>query len=391
MSDEYVSLNCPRCGAQLPYSGPEIVCAYCGARLILRRSLAGSGSQSGNEQTVLGYRLTYYVCQDQYTGMPAFRLLIPDGWQFQGGVGWLTQRPASPIQTFFQVANPAGPQVYQGLPNQYFQWINTPGMPMQPPGTMSYGYEIQPPRSAPDAAYTFLLPRFRQIPGLEVVKVEAAPDWAARIVDKEPIPQNAQLSREGIRLRLRYQVEGYPVLEEILAVVEYVHMMTPMGWSYIESMFWSIGRVAAWRNTPEDFEESLALFNAINVSIEPNPQWEAAVRQVSQSLVQGKIRESNQLAATARQIGRQLSEVSDMISESYWNRQRSLDHSAEQFSQAIRGVDGYYDPTTGRNVELPGGYRQAWTNSLGEYILSDDPNYNPNIGSNVNWTEMPHK
>jgi len=42
-------------------------------------------------------------------------------------------------------------------------------------------------------------------------------------------------------------------------------------------------------------------------------------------------------------------------------------------------------------MELPGGYRQAWTNSLGEYILSDDPNYNPNIGSNVNWTEMPRQ
>lgn len=386
MPDEYVILSCPRCGGQLPHGGPEIVCEYCGARLILRHSLGGS--QPADEPTVLGHRLTRHVCQDQYTGLPAFRLLIPAGWQFQGGINWLIHRPASPIQTAFQIVNPAGPQVYAALPEQYFQWMNNPGMPSPPRGTLYFGYEIQPPHSALDAIYTFLLPRFRQVPGLEVVKVEAAPDWVARVVDNEPIPQNAQFSREGIRLRVRYQVEGHPLLEEILAIVEYLRMVTPMGWSRAETVFWSINRVAAWRSTPEHLDESLALFNAINTSIELTPQWQATVRQISQQMAQGKIREINQIGAMARQIGQQMSQVSDMIREGYESRQRSLDRSSKQFSEYIRGVDGYYDPNSGRNVELPGGFRQAWCNSLGEYILSDDPSYNPNIGSNVNWSEM---
>jgi hypothetical protein len=391
MSNEYISLNCPRCGGPLPHSGPEIICAYCGARLILRQSLAGPGHQPANEQTVLGHRLTDHVYQDQYTGLPAFRLLMPASWQFQGGISWLLQRPGSPTNTAFQIINPVGSQVYEALPNQYFQWMNNPGLLTPPRGTLYFGYEIQPPRSAPDAVYAFLLPRFRQIPGLEVVSLEAAPDWVARVIDSEPIPQNAQFSREGVRLRVRYQIGGHPLLEEILAIVEYLRIMAPVGWSYVDTMFWSINRVVAWRDSPEQFEESLALFNAINASVKPNPQWEATVRQISQSLAQGKIREINQIGAMARQIGRQMSEVSDMISESYWNRQRSQDHAAKQFSEAIRGVDGYYDPVSDRHVELPGGYRQAWTNSLGEYILSDDPSYNPNIGSNVTWTEMPRQ
>jgi len=72
-----------------------------------------------------------------------------------------------------------------------------------------------------------------------------------------------------------------------------------------------------------------------------------------------------------------------------WQERSAVsDRISENFSQTIRGVDPYYDPNTGRNVELPSGYTQAWSTPLGEYILSDDPNYNPNIGSNQTWTPL---
>jgi len=51
-------------------------------------------------------------------------------------------------------------------------------------------------------------------------------------------------------------------------------------------------------------------------------------------------------------------------------------------------VGPYDDPITGQNVELPSEYTQAWSTPLGEYILSDDPNFNPNIGSNQTWTPL---
>jgi len=47
-----------------------------------------------------------------------------------------------------------------------------------------------------------------------------------------------------------------------------------------------------------------------------------------------------------------------------------------------RGLDPYFDPNTGQNGELLSGYTQAWSVPLGEYSLSNDPNFNPNIGSN---------
>jgi len=37
---------------------------------------------------------------------------------------------------------------------------------------------------------------------------------------------------------------------------------------------------------------------------------------------------------------------------------------------------------------VPGGYDHAWANALGEYIVTDDPNFNPNLGSNSNWEPL---
>jgi len=64
------------------------------------------------------------------------------------------------------------------------------------------------------------------------------------------------------------------------------------------------------------------------------------------------------------------------------------DRIANNFSQYIRGVVEYYNPMEQKSVELPSGYKNIWTNSSGEYILSNDVNYNPNVISNLNWQLM---
>ena len=36
-------------------------------------------------------------------------------------------------------------------------------------------------------------------------------------------------------------------------------------------------------------------------------------------------------------------------------------------------------------LQLPGGYTAVWANPLGEFVLSDDANYNPNVGGSGDW------
>ena len=61
---------------------------------------------------------------------------------------------------------------------------------------------------------------------------------------------------------------------------------------------------------------------------------------------------------------------------------------AQSLSDSIRGVERYYDPNQGREVELPAGYTNVWGNPLGEYVLSESPSFNPNQGSNLHWQQI---
>jgi hypothetical protein len=69
-------------------------------------------------------------------------------------------------------------------------------------------------------------------------------------------------------------------------------------------------------------------------------------------------------------------------------RQQANDRIVQNFTDHIRGVERFNDPYAGKEVELPTGYGRAFANNLGEYIVTDSPSYNPNIGSNVTWQEL---
>ena len=55
------------------------------------------------------------------------------------------------------------------------------------------------------------------------------------------------------------------------------------------------------------------------------------------------------------------------------------------------GVNSYYDPYKGYSVEISNGYRYVYANALGDYIVTDNANYNPNVDSNLNWTILNRK
>jgi hypothetical protein len=110
--------------------------------------------------------------------------------------------------------------------------------------------------------------------------------------------------------------------------------------------------------------------------------------QVSQFLVQNQIQQIHNIGQLSRIIHQTHEEISDSLMASYYERQGIMDRLSSSWSQAIRGVDEYHDPFRGSGMELPGGYRHAWANALGEYILTDDPTFNPNIGSNLTWEAL---
>jgi len=85
------------------------------------------------------------------------------------------------------------------------------------------------------------------------------------------------------------------------------------------------------------------------------------------------------------QVGREMRQENLDL---FYANQAVHDRLTTDWSRTIRDVDGFYDPHREEVVELPAGYGNAWANNLGEYVLTEDPNFNPNIGSNLHWEPM---
>jgi hypothetical protein len=63
---------------------------------------------------------------------------------------------------------------------------------------------------------------------------------------------------------------------------------------------------------------------------------------------------------------------------------------SDAFSEYIRGVETCDDPYYG-DSQQDYNYSYHWTDGFGNYQHSNDPFFNPNIGSNQNWTFMEPK
>lgn len=382
-----VSDCCPQCGASLPPVDSErIICAYCGSSLIRRTS--SSGELAAGEW---GTCLKAVTCIDQQgIGTEAFRMLIPADWEFEGGVQWLMDNPGMPAVIRFRAYSPHGEEAFEAFPNMPFYWTNNPMVTtMFPVGSLYYGNEIRPPAPALQVLQEIVVPRCRgQAPDLRVADHEHLPDLPCKLRAGSPAASDGVTSADGARVRIHYRQGEREIEEDLFGIVEISQTSTPMFMGAMDNIFWMAGYLFSFRTLAGRLDGLSDVFMAIVRSFRLNPQWYARYTQVSQYLIQNQIQQIRHIGQISQIISQTGDQISDMIMDSYHQRQETVDRISTQFSQSIRGVDEYHDPFEGHGVELPGGYDNAWSNALGEYVLTNDPSYDPNIGSNLNWEAM---
>jgi len=386
VANNVVTDCCPQCGGSLPPTGGDhLICEYCGSSLIRLSTGKRAEAQSW------GVRLRTVSCIDhQGVGGEAFRLLIPADWTFQGGVQWLMNNPGLPAVIAFRAQNPQGAEAFEAFPNLPFYWTNNPMLTMTfPVGSLYYGNEVRPPGPALQVLREIVIPRFRsQMPDLQVVEQEHLPTLAAEMQASSPVAPTQLASADGARVRIRYQEGQGTVEEDVYGVVEVSQQPGPMIMGGVQHIFWMADYLFSFRALAGHLDRLSDVFTGMVRSFQLNPGWYSRHSQVSQTMIQNQIQQIHHVGQVSRMISQTSDQISDMVMDSYNERQRTLDRLSDQFSQAIRGVDEYHDPLGGQNVELPGGYRQAWANGLGEYIVTDDVGFNPNVGSTMNWEPM---
>ena len=77
-----------------------------------------------------------------------------------------------------------------------------------------------------------------------------------------------------------------------------------------------------------------------------------------------------------------------MFADSYRRSCESQDRISRSYTEYIRGVETYRNPYEDRAIQLPSGYSQVWASPTGEYILSNQAGFDPNIGASMEWRRL---
>jgi len=383
-----VALRCPQCGASLaPGALGYTVCQYCGSSLVC----GSRGDEAGaTEQAVVrGMRLKVFTHTDREgTGLELFRMLVPVGWQFRGGCRWLLDNPGMPAVVACQLWNTQGAEAFEILPNMNLTWNNNPMTRMMYPiGSRYFGAEVRPPMGIQDTLRTLVLPRYRsQVhPGLQALSYEPQPDFP-RLAKSEAAVSGG--SAEGGKVRIRYAWQGGQFDEDIYGMVEIFRAPMATMFSAGEIIIWFIDALFSFRAAAGRLDATADLFSVMIRSFKLNPHWYAAFKSIAQYLAQmhiQRIHHVGQIGQILAQTGRDMREQN---LRDWYSRQEVYDRLSTDWSRTIRGVDGFLDPHRQEVVELPSGYGHAWANNLGEYILTEDPSFNPNVHSNLHWEPM---
>ena len=324
---------------------------------------------------------TFSYIDREGTGIEVFRMLLPENWKFEGGIRWILDNPGMPAIVMFRVGNEI--DEFEVFPNQSFYWTNDFTISMMfPRGSRYFGNEIQPPVGPIDALRNIVIPRFRG--GLEL-----------KIIKEEPLAELAKILKvegkgNGARIRIEYERNGILMEEDIYCIVELYEYSTPSFIGITKNIFWLVDYIFSFKSIKGKLEDNKIL-QTVAFSFKLNPLWYNKYKQIIQYLAQMQIRQIRNVGELSRIISQTSNEIREDNMRDYYARGDIMDRVMKESSHTIRGTEEYYDETQGKNVELPSGHDDIWANSLGYYILSDNPNYNPNIdkdNNNLSWTRI---
>ncbi len=319
------------------------------------------------------------IVDQQGTGFEAYRMLAPVDWQVDSAViWWIPVNCASPAALRIRAVDPRSVEEVNVFPARPFAW-SPRGIAFFPPGSFYLGNEVRPPVDATAYVRQYLIPRFR-------------PQLAqARLTGAQPLPDLAQAAAAAFpglsprisaaRVSFESEQQGRPIQEDVYAAIVALQLTPPV-------VNWGPYSLFSFKAEKSQLADRARLFGTMVTSLRPNLRWYNRYMQLSDACTRSAIEASNQAVLRSKIISQTNDQISETRRQAFENRQAVQDRVNAKFSQYIRGVESYQNPFEGHRVELPSGYSHVWANRSGEYILSNGANYNPNVGSNIQWQEM---
>ena len=303
--------------------------------------------------------------------MVATTVLVPVGWQTQGGVVWghQPQCSSSGYTMDFQAYSRDGLFGVHVFPGEQWQWSNQAGTPSTAGCPTLQITSIRQYLEAMTA---------RARPGAQILDFRARPDIAQPLKQLEqytPMPLGDMRTWvEAAEVLIGYQHEGRAMRETVAAAAVF-SLMRMQGMAGMPSSEFLTGvTLPGFAMRAPDGELDFRLAELIRRSGQPNPQWQARIAQHNAKIASINLKGAQQRSQIIAQTGE---EIRQMQADSWRKQSQSFDYLSRESSEAIRGVETYDDPYHGGTVQLDNSYRHAWQLNDGTYVLTDDTSFDP--------------
>jgi Cysteine rich repeat len=389
----------PAAGAALPASGasntgpaptPPAMAPHAAAT---GASAAVSNAAAGSYLRMKQVQIIDPGMDKVQAALPAVDMLIPSAWDFKGSVAPNTKEGC--FSDFFAVSweatSPDGLSAFQGVPNDSWQYADDPEElhKLTDPNRRALGAQGKPcPVKKPVKAEDY----FRQ-------NVFTAFPSGSTVASVDPFPELNQIARkqlglpsddagnsssvrtDAIRARVVFQKDG-KLMEDWVALVVVTRIYREGRGAFYDCHAID---VMAMRAPKDKLDADDKLFRVMISSVRPEPKWQSYSNGIITKLYQ---MEAQKEAAIDQMWANFQKQVAQTINEVTANQMQGANNSAFAFDQNIRGVQTFRDPSTGNTMELSNQYDHAWLNGSNEYIMSDDPNFDPNSQLNGSWNQL---
>ena len=345
---------------------------------------------------------THAITDPQQGNLTIATIAVPVQWRVSQSVQWSYKDVSNPLRIFARAESPDGSAWVEFFPAEIFYWLQPVAAPVAY-GGRTVGLIHAPGIGARQAFEQFVVRPYRgQQPQLRVSNVR--PVDAARLAAAFNQPA---VPGEGVGARLSYVHNGRPVEEDVYAMLGKVNSIPYTGrqgtWYENQRTLLFTHAMGA---TAGALDSAYPLLTYIVGSIRIDAQWE----QHRQSIMRALATEfQRQMQAGLAQIdaagaaSRAVSANNDaMLSSMQFQRQAaaqrdaamraasaSAGSSGDGFSGYLRGTERMQDPYWGTSDRS---YlnKYHWTDGSGNYRSSNDPTFNPNVGTGggVNWQRM---
>ncbi len=354
----------------------------------------------------------YVIADPAHQGMPVALFEHPAGWLADSRVTWNLHQKQSPVMVHAFAATPDKSLACEFLPTQGYSW---PPAPMTMPGQNADGIiQMQPP--APVEAMTRLIvPGMRgRCQNLQVLSANAVEVAAP----SDPRAPQAQARAFKATARISFEFNGETRHEEFRAR-QIVVVMPPMGWGMPAMTFWQLAEVRCFSTNGDGLDAAIPIFDRMEASWQENPQWKALLQQRVSGMLAQANQATNQLLEQGWQQVRANGQASrefmarnqayvdaqqrrvDAMENPIWTQTSSTFSAAEmvgtgagsdytshnQFVDAMREEQTVHNPVNSANEKISNHYDHVWRDHDGNLQGSNDPNFDPNRGSDREWVQ----